>query len=95
EELPTVEVHDDHEELHPELEEPGVVAVEVPATGEKPEVAPPESSEQIIAQEAVVEHYEKPHATEEIAADEVHHDEDEKKAEKEKQRSTLTYSKFG
>ena len=77
EELEAVEIHDDHEELHPELEVPGVVVVETPAVEETQEVVAPESSEQIIAQEAVVEHHEKPQAEEEIAADEdVHHDDE-------------------
>ena len=69
--------HEDHEELHPELEIPGIVALETPEVEVKEEVAPPESSEHIVAHEAVVEHHEPIEAAEETAADEVEHHNDE------------------
>ena len=59
-----------HEELHPESE--GVVVVETPEVVEKEDVTPPESSEQIIAHEAVVEHVP---ATEQTVVIEEHHEE--------------------
>lgn len=61
-------VEERHEELHPEVE--GVVVVETPAVVEKEDVTPPQSSEEIIAHEAVVE--EVP-ATEQTVIVEEHH----------------------
>ena len=59
-----------HEEFHPESE--GVVVVETPEVVEKEDVTPPESSEQIIAHEAVVE--ELPTKEETVVVEE-HHEE--------------------
>ena len=68
EKVPVVEEH--HEEHHPEME--GVVVVETPEVVEKEDVTPPQSSEEIIAHEAVVEEVT---ATEETIAVEDHHEE--------------------
>ncbi len=68
EKVPVVEEH--HEEHHPEVE--GVVVVETPEVVEKEDVTPPQSSEEIIAHEAVVEEVT---ATEETIAVEDHHEE--------------------
>ena len=59
-----------HEELHPEVE--GVVVVETPEVVEKEDVTPPQSSEEIIAHEAVVEHVS---ATEQTVGVGEHHEE--------------------
>ena len=68
EKVPVVEEY--HEEHHPEME--GVVVVETPEVVEKEDVTPPQSSEEIIAHEAVVEEVT---ATEETIAVEDHHEE--------------------
>ena len=47
-------VVEEHEEVHPEVDT-GVVVIETPEGTEKEDVTPPQSSEEIIAHEAVVE----------------------------------------